>query len=70
MIKSLTQYSYFGKKPNKKMGRLQNSPSIRWLHPKSTHAHPLAWGNKKNWGGTFTAPYLENLFLLTNHLQV
>jgi hypothetical protein len=29
------------------MGRLQNNPSIRWVHPKSTHAHPLAWGNKK-----------------------
>jgi hypothetical protein len=27
------------------MGRLQNNPSIRWVHPKSTHAHPLAWGN-------------------------
>jgi hypothetical protein len=31
------------------MGRLQNSPSIGWVHPKSTHAHPLAWGNKKYW---------------------
>ncbi len=29
------------------MGRLQNNPSIRWVHPKSTHAHPLTWGNKK-----------------------
>jgi hypothetical protein len=29
------------------MGRFQNNPSIRWLHPKSTHAHPLAWANKK-----------------------
>ncbi len=29
------------------MGRLQNNPSIGWVHPKSTHAHPLAWGNKK-----------------------
>jgi len=28
------------------MGRLQNNPSIGWVHPKSTHAHPLAWGNK------------------------
>jgi hypothetical protein len=27
------------------MGRLQNNPSIGWVHPKSTHAHPLAWGN-------------------------
>jgi hypothetical protein len=32
------------------MGRLQNKPSIGWVHPKSTHVHPLAWGNKnKNW---------------------
>jgi len=29
------------------MGRFQNNPSIGWLHPKSTHAHPLAWANKK-----------------------
>jgi hypothetical protein len=29
------------------MGRLQNNPSRGWVHPKSTHAHPLAWANKK-----------------------
>jgi hypothetical protein len=29
------------------MGRLQNNPSIGWMHPKSTHAHPLAWASKK-----------------------
>jgi len=29
------------------MGRLQNNPSIGWVHPKSTHAHPLTWANKK-----------------------
>jgi len=29
------------------MGRFQNNPSIGWLHPKSTHAHPLVWANKK-----------------------
>jgi hypothetical protein len=29
------------------MGRLQNNPSIGWVHPKTTHAHPVAWGNKK-----------------------
>jgi len=29
------------------MGRLQNNPSMGWVHPKSTHAHPLAWGSKK-----------------------
>jgi hypothetical protein len=28
------------------MGKLQNNPSIGWVHPKSTHAHPLAWANK------------------------
>jgi len=28
------------------MGRLQNNPSIGMVHQKSTHAHPLAWGNK------------------------
>jgi len=28
------------------MGRFQNNPSIGWVHPKSTHAHPLAWGNR------------------------
>jgi hypothetical protein len=27
------------------MGRFQNNPSIGWVHPKSTHACPLAWGN-------------------------
>ncbi len=30
------------------MGRFQNNPSIGWAHPKSTHAHSLALGNKKN----------------------
>jgi hypothetical protein len=29
------------------MGGFQNNPSIGWLHPKSTHAHPLAGANKK-----------------------
>jgi hypothetical protein len=28
------------------MGKLQNNPSIGCVHPKSTHAWPLAWGNK------------------------
>jgi hypothetical protein len=28
------------------MGKLQNNPSIGWVHPKSTHVHPLGWGNK------------------------
>jgi hypothetical protein len=42
MIKSVTQHSYFEKKPNKYMGRLQNNPSVGWVHPKSTHACPLA----------------------------
>jgi len=47
MVKSITQHSYFEKKPIKWMGGFQNNPSIGWLHPKSTHAHPLAWANKK-----------------------
>jgi hypothetical protein len=29
------------------MGRFQNNPSIGWVHPKSTHACPLAQDNKK-----------------------
>jgi hypothetical protein len=29
------------------MGRLQNNPSIGKVHPKSTHACPIAWGNRK-----------------------
>jgi hypothetical protein len=29
------------------MGTLQNNPSIEWVQPKSTHVHPLTWGNKK-----------------------
>jgi hypothetical protein len=29
------------------MGRLQNNPSIGWMHPKSTQGCPLAWANKK-----------------------
>jgi hypothetical protein len=29
------------------MGRFQDNPSMGWVHPKSTHAHPLAWGNNK-----------------------
>ncbi len=47
MVKSITQHSYFEKKPNKQMGIFQNSPSIGWLHPKSTRAPPLGWANKK-----------------------
>jgi hypothetical protein len=31
------------------MGRLQNNPSIGLVYPKYTHAHPLAWGNKKGY---------------------
>ncbi len=29
------------------MGGFQNNPSIGWVHPKSTHARPLDWGNNK-----------------------
>ncbi len=47
MIKSVTQHSYFEKKPDKQIGRLPNNPRIGWVHPESTHAGPLAWGNIK-----------------------
>ncbi len=46
MIKSIAQHSYCEKKPNKQMSRIQNNPLIGWVHPKSTHARPLAWGSK------------------------
>jgi len=29
------------------MGGFQKNPSNGWLHKKFTHAHPLAWANKK-----------------------
>jgi hypothetical protein len=29
------------------MGRVQNNPSIGWVHPKSIHACLLVRGNKK-----------------------
>jgi hypothetical protein len=48
MIKSVTQHSYFEKKPNKEMNKFQNNPSIGWVHPKSTHACPLVQGNNMN----------------------
>ncbi len=44
MIKLVTQHSYFEKM---QMGRLQNNMSIGWVHPKFTHAHPLACGSKR-----------------------
>jgi hypothetical protein len=47
MINLVAQNSYFQKKLNKQMGRFQNNPSIGSVHPKSTDAYPLAWGNKK-----------------------
>jgi hypothetical protein len=28
------------------MARVQNNPSIGWVHPKSAHVHPLTWGQK------------------------
>jgi hypothetical protein len=40
------------------MGRFQNNPSIEWVHPKSTHMHPLAWGNNQNWG---SATYAQSV---------
>jgi len=46
------------------MGGLENNPSIEWVHPKSTHACPLAWGN--NNGGKCiiilmcSSPWVQN----------
>jgi len=42
------------------MGRLQNNPSIGWVHPKSTHVHPLAWGNNKNNKNPLRPPLLAS----------
>ncbi len=36
---SYPTFIYFEKKPNKQMGRLQNNPSIGWVHPKSVTQH-------------------------------
>jgi hypothetical protein len=48
MFKSVTQHSYFEKKnPTSRWVDFQNNPSIGWVHPKSTHVCPLAWGNNK-----------------------
>jgi hypothetical protein len=33
--------------PTNRWVGLQNNRSIGWVHPKSTHEHPLGWGNKK-----------------------
>jgi hypothetical protein len=43
------------------MGRLQNNPSIRWVCPKSTHAHPLTWGNKNSNTGHFRPKLVPKL---------
>jgi hypothetical protein len=52
------------------MGRLQNNPSIGWVHPKSTHAHPLAWGNNKMRELDFTMfTYMEVRINMTFNLQ-
>jgi hypothetical protein len=39
------------------MGRLQNNLSIGWVHPKSRHAHPLAWGNNNGSGKHFVVDW-------------
>jgi hypothetical protein len=55
------------------MGRFQNNPSIGWVHPKSTHAHPLAWGNNKDSPPTDPTQYYtqyqipSSLLLLTSY---
>ncbi len=43
------------------MGRLQNNPSIGWVHSKSTHVHPLALGNKYH-SMNFMGKKRENIF--------
>jgi hypothetical protein len=48
MIKLVTQHSYFERKPNKEMSKFKKNPSIGWVHPKSTHAHPIVQGNNTN----------------------
>jgi hypothetical protein len=68
MIKSIAQHSYFEKKPNKYMGRLQNNPSIGWVHPKSTHVCPLAWGNNKI--SHYEIMFLDvNMYLINSELN-
>lgn len=42
MIKSISQHSYFQKKPNKQIGRLQNNPSMGWVRLNlHMHVHQL-----------------------------
>jgi hypothetical protein len=49
------------------MGRLQNNPSIGLVHPKYTHAHPLAWGNNK---GYFIFNFIYKLKIEKKGLKV
>ncbi len=63
MIKSVTQHSYFEKKPKKQMGRLQTNPSIGWVHPTSTHARPFVWGHKKCGVHTASPDWLQEILL-------
>jgi hypothetical protein len=45
-LNQLPNIHIWRRNPTSKMGRLQNTPSIGWVHPKSPHMCPLAWGNK------------------------
>jgi hypothetical protein len=58
MIKSIAQHSYFEKKPNKCIGRIQNHPSIDGC-TQNLHVCPLAWGNNKR-------SHYEIIFLAIN----
>ncbi len=44
------------------MGKFQKNPSIGRLHPKSIHAHPLAWANKKTYTQTYNFIYSANFW--------
>jgi len=49
------------------MGRVENNPSIGWVHPKSTHDCPLNWviqNLKKNLEFDFLANVPQLLSLL------
>jgi len=46
------------------MGKLQNYPSIGWVHPTSTHACTLARGHKKPRVHTASPDWLQELFCL------
>ncbi len=46
------------------MGRLQNSPSIEWVHSKSSEGRPLAWANQNLHGKPITLSIQNPLLIL------